>query len=164
MGYDMSFADNDGRGGHADAYFQLNISGMSRCCDLMDARGLLCNPGHPRFPDYPLNDSHRAEEWLLFPQDRRGREPSTKDLAEAQRYLDACDGVLRAHPGTCPGIPVHKFGTNSGWIITPDECQTALALLDQARHRGLADPDDHWWPTWIDYLRRAIDHGGIAVW
>lgn len=35
------------------------------------------------------------------------------------------------HPKNVAGIAVHKFGSNDGWIVTPEEIRAALAIYEQ---------------------------------
>jgi hypothetical protein len=145
-------------------YFRLNISGMHVCCQAMHRLGMLCNPeqsgGWPEAPsdDWPERDETTDPAWVA--------------------YFDQVDAHLSEHRGECPGIPGHKFSTNDGWIVTPAECQAALAAyrshdaetvqrvvretlrLDE---RGVA-VEETWWPEWIDFLRRsATEAEGFEV-
>ncbi|GHO60047.1 hypothetical protein KSB_85220 [Ktedonobacter robiniae] len=62
------------------------------------------------------------------------------------------------------GIPAYKFGSNDGWLVTPDELSAALAAYDACIADGVEPPAFTWWGDWINYLRRAASHGGFRVW
>lgn len=155
-----AFADLDA----ADrSYFRLNISGMSWARGFMAERGMLCDPPHDPWPDYPLEDGYRAQEWVKYPEDREGDPPPAEDLAIAEKYVAEMDAVRRCHPGECPGIPAFKLGSNDSWVVLPAECKAALVALEAARENGTVDPDASWWPDWVAWVRDAIEHDGFVV-
>jgi len=144
------------------SYFRLNIWGMSRCCEYMNARGMLCQPGVSR--QWPTCPDQNAYEWVTYPDDRSHlSEPTPEQIGAAEAYAAELDRLLAEHPGECPGIPVHKFGSNDGWIVTPPECTAALGALALARGAGVVDPDEPWWPRWVEYLRLGAEYDGFEV-
>lgn len=160
MGYDMYLIKTPADG--SDGYFRLNIWGMSMARDLMAERGMLCS-AEPS-GDWPRCPDNAAYEWVKYPDDRQGAQPSPEAIGAAEVYIAEQKRYLSAHEGECPGIPVHKFGSNDGWIVTPPECIAALAALGLARDKGIAEPDAKWWPEWIAYLHLAAEHDGFEVW
>lgn len=145
------------------SYFRLNISGMSAMRDDMAKLGMLAYDYEvdyewPSLEDYGLTEYPDEEE----------------DPTEAQqKWIDACKEKRRWSPSE-PGLPAHKFGSNDGWIVTPEDCRSALDEYEQARDEK---PDlvkkireewvidgENYFDSWIAFLTRAIDHGGFEVW
>lgn len=123
-------------------YFRLNIWGMERCRQLMSEAGMLCTPERPT-----------SEDWQSIP------DYDEDDSDGGAAYREANDKLCREHRGECPGIPIHKFGSNDGWWVTPAEIRAALANAE-----GYAAPVEvEWWGDWIEYLKGAIDHDGFRV-
>lgn len=127
-------------------YFRLNIWGMSDTVDVMVAHGMLCQPEKP---------SHA--EWDALP-------PYDNDHPDANggpEHQAAHDVLARAHRGECPGIPIHKFCSNDGWIVTPAEIRAALAQADRVSEPAIAIPE--WWEDWLNWMKLAADHDGFEV-
>ena len=161
MGYDMYF-----RGKHFDdgdeVYFRLNISGMSRFCDYMADRGMIFDAGqHSPFPK-PENFGLTWEqiEAYQYPEYADGITLTEDQRQAAAKYQAEKDAVLSWHGPEIPGIPSHKFGANDGWIVTPAECQAAVAI--GRKHSPPAEDDDYW-AKWLDYMDRASRVGGFEV-
>lgn len=147
------------------SYFRLNIWGMSRCRDLMDVLGMLTGEDAPRFP---TPDEYGLTELPDDPEDYEGKE---RKAAEAKlglagrRFIDGCQAVTDYEPQPVKGIPVGKFGSNDGWLVTPAQCEAAL---DQWKAQPLAaqrkaEATAEWWPNWIAFLAYAKDRGGFRV-
>jgi hypothetical protein len=83
------------------------------------------------------------------------------------------------------GIPVHKLGSNDGWLVTEAECRGALAAWRQYvddtlrswEQSGDEDEKDEsdvaaemdaqepeYWLRWINFLAVAAVNGGFRVW
>jgi hypothetical protein len=94
---------------------------------------------------------------------------------------DAADLPILSRHGDGPmTIPSFKFGSNDGWLVTPEEIAGALeawAETDMARDHLAADRfrrgmstktyetiSEDYWRQWIEFLRRAKDRGGFQVW
>jgi len=73
-------------------------------------------------------------------------------------------------------IPIHKFGSNDDWIVTPTECTAALAKARSVSDRGIRlafqvsgatdwDPADiaRSWQSWLTFIEGAASHGGFSV-
>lgn len=138
MGYGMIFV-REPDGGRTDTpktrgYFELNVWGMRRAREAMNRRGMLCvaDPIED-WPQRPATVSTAAYDWVCHPEDRTGEPPNAADLEQAERHLREVTEYRRAHSGECPGIPVHKLGTNDGWIVTPVEIRAALGALARCR-------------------------------
>lgn len=171
------------------SYFRLNIWGMGRFVRAMWDLGMMFDAGgHPAWPkreEYGLSDeeydAYENEDWYReHPEHRPGGADGAKAVERAgareayQRHEKAQNAVLRWH-GDGAGIPDHKFGTNDGWVVTPEECRQAL----DAYLRVLDDGNDGdrvgavlakngvenrgYWERWIAYLNSAITHGGFEV-
>lgn len=84
-------------------------------------------------------------------------------------YQRAIIAVQRGDTGG--RIPVWKLATNDAWLITREEIERSLQEHDSHFTTGaqipLADEPSTtrpgWWDEWIDFLRAAVNHGGIEV-
>ncbi|MEU7400737.1 hypothetical protein [Streptomyces sp. NPDC044948] len=162
MGYDMYIEhvpeDED------SGYFRLNIWGMSRYAQLMEQLGMVATD----YPLAPWPEKPDGIDWedvsaVRHPEDCEGQEPAKP---EAVAYSKTLDEYLAWHPDPPLGIALHKFGTNDGWLVTPEEIATALESY--RTHSGeevkalLAGELDYWL-KWIAYLERAQRCGGFRV-
>lgn len=161
------------------SYFRLNIWGMSRYASAMLALGMVYDSRSPAFP--PAWDYRgEADETLWFGvvdhvEDGEARPDAATDelVARARAYVEEAGKVRRHHPDGGDVIPVHKFGTNDGWVVTPDEIKAALAVYDAlpvervedvlAEEVGHGERRDYW-DRWIGWLELAVDHDGFEVW
>jgi hypothetical protein len=176
---------NDLRG-----YYRLNIWGMGICRELMAARGMLLDSDSPFYrkagavddeenervaeDDYEAMDEVRSqllEAW--------GDEAATSAIAAQARpdlYKAAVHSLLQLRESGTPdgtpltGIPVHKFCSNDGWWVTPEECVAALkshADYVAANNAGPPTNDQgqtiEWWETWLAFLERASKAKGFQV-
>lgn len=107
------------------SYFRLNIWGMARYRDTMEAVGMGYWPED--YPDWPKPeafgitgadlDIHRGHvEGELTDIQVKGCEDFEREI----------EYVRSAHPGETPGIPLVKFTSNDGWHVTAVECRSAL--------------------------------------
>ncbi|GAA4595797.1 hypothetical protein BJY16_001797 [Actinoplanes octamycinicus] len=165
------------------SYFRLNIWGMGRFRQAMHELGMAyaCDlPG--QFPPWPQGRLGQIAEALLEQEDpadylaKYGRTaaekaaPTDTEIAAVRARQEQAEALLRSHPGDTAGIPLYKFGSNDGWIVTPAECMDALAAWyrasDEQRERALANAgidDIEYWNAWLDYLHRACFCEGFAV-
>lgn len=147
------------------SYFRLNIWGMSRCCDLMAHAGMLTGDQAPRFP---TPDEYGLQEWPDDPADYDGeeRKAAEEKLTDAGRsFIDACQAVTDFESEPVAGIPIGKFSSNDGWLVTPRQCEAALAQWAAApvATRVQIEGEAEWWPNWIAFLQHAKDRGGFRV-
>lgn len=161
MGYDMYFKGKHYTDGE-EIYFRLNIHGMGWCVDEMAARGMVFDAGQP--PAYPMPDSFglawELVEAVEYPEDCPDAKLTDEQREAVGKYLAERDAVLAWHGPEVPGIPVHKFGTNDGWLVLPAECEAAVRLGRQSSPPA-EYPDI--WAKWLDYLERASRAGGFEV-
>lgn len=150
-------------------YFRLNWWGMSRFLNAMLGFGMA----------YP---SENEADWPTYRDDLPGFEDAVEAIEEgmkpdcssdveaiAMTYVHERDRIVQAHPGTEKGIPSHKFSSNDGWWVTPEECRAALAAYEKnasMKELILADAgiaDAAYWDKWIKFIRGAADHDGFKV-
>lgn len=147
-------------------YFRLNIFGMSRMCDDMARLGMVEDVTVPRFPDaeyFGMNDAllYRMEE--LDDEDQKAHPVFGPYARRIDKHLSASFGASV--------IPGHKFGSNDGWLVTPDEIRAALAKLEAlpdtdfmaVRARWETGTGDNVFDDWVDFLRFAAGRGGFRV-
>lgn len=147
------------------SYFRLNIWGMSHCRDVMASLGMLTSEEAPSFP--------RLEEFGLtdYPDDPADYDGEERARAEAEltdsgrQYLAAVEAALAFEPVPVRGIPAGKFSSNDGWLVTPAQCQAALAAWQQWTDdtRARVEGEIEWWDRWIGFLTYAKDRGGFHV-
>lgn len=141
-------------------YFRLNIFGMSKYVDAMFELGMVHNAATPDV------------EWPEYPED--SFDDDSPAMREYNFRRDEAMDVAAGHPAA-ETIPSYKLGWNDGWLVKPDEIRAALRELDYSltAHRDghghiseetLELMQEDYWKQWIDYLYRAIDHGGFRVW
>lgn len=134
-------------------YFRLNIWGMGVALDHMQSLGMLYSLEDRRYPEFPKPEAFGLVE---HPDDEDGWVAGTPERA----YLDAHEAVLAWHPADPAGIGSWKFGSNDGWIVTPEEIRAALARAADAPAR---EDLPKWWGDWVAYLQRAATLGGVEV-
>ncbi|MEU7381516.1 hypothetical protein AB0A91_16240 [Streptomyces sp. NPDC042207] len=147
------------------SYFRLNIWAMSCCCDVMASLGMLTPEEAPSFP--------RLEEFGItdYPEDPADYDGEERAKAEAEltdggrQYLAAVKAALAFEPVPVRGIPAGKFSSNDGWLVTPAQCEAALAAWraqpDAVRAR--VEGEIEWWARWVAYLTYAQGRGGFRV-
>jgi len=147
------------------SYFRLNIWGMSHCCDAMASFRMLTREEAPHFPRL---EEFGLTEWPEDPAHYEGdaRAKAEAELTDADRgYLAAVEATLAFEPVPVRGIPVGKFSSNDGWLVTPAQCEAALAAwrVQPAATRARVEGEIGWWASWIAYLTYAKDRGGFRV-
>lgn len=127
------------------SHFYLNVWAMTECRDLMNHFGMLSAAPPPSLPSIAA-DCAATES----------AQPYDVNLAEQS-------------PVELPtGISVYKLSAAGGLLVTPAEIRTALAAYESTRAANPAllseiVDEAHWWPEWIDYLRRAAEQGGFRA-
>jgi hypothetical protein len=153
-------------------YFRFGWTGMSLIVETLAAVDAIdFDTPCPEFPDFPA----RPQDWSA-----RKEWDHNSDHAQARAYNDAADAVRRT-PGIDNKPPQWKFGSNDGWVITPEECasiDTALrSLTREDVEYALGEELDEGAviteeavESWLrqcrafaDYCRRCRDLGGFAV-
>lgn len=150
------------------SYFRLNIWGMSRACSVMEALGVLYGDyelAYGEWPDVPDEGYHDWEngEGVHAPQ----------KVAAYRRYDEQRLAIVSWSPEGRQGIPAHKFGSNDGWLVQPEEAFYAASTMRAADPRlvaealndaGLTGGRAEWWFTWVEWLDGASQHDGFEVW
>ena len=128
--------------------FRLNIFGMGRYREAMADLGMA----------YDSRCPVASVDWDTLPDSD----------ADYEVYQMALDRLTSQHgESSNPTIPLHKFGSNDGWVVTPDEIRAALEAWDGDSADLSAETDEliqtDYWNKWIAYLRLAADHEGFRV-
>ncbi|MFJ9179400.1 hypothetical protein [Streptomyces sp. NPDC102360] len=146
------------------AYFRLNIWGMSRFRELMDQLGMVVSDyGVPPWPHEP-----EGVTWDEIDAAQNGNGASKSPARpEVVTYLKQCEAHVTWHPEPAFGMALHKFASNDGWLVTPEEIEAAL--VGYRTHAGsevkvIVGDDVDYWLEWIAYLERAQHRGGFRVW
>lgn len=158
------------------SYFRLNISGMAIYRDRMADFGMAFDD--VPHPDWPKSEDYGVTNEIVWAVDDPQEYPeeyakiTPEQGKQAQACIAARDEILAWHGSAdTPGIPLHKFSSNDGWIVLPAECEAAVRIWEQVvKERGQdaalqavgRRPD--YWLAWIEYLRGAARHGGFEVW
>jgi len=165
------------------SYFRLNIWGMGQVREAMLLLGMAYeSESRSEWPDYPsgvagqvceaLSEDADPAEYLAkyYPEVGSFTEA---DLDTAKLYRLASEEIRREHPEGGSVIPVHKFGSNDGWIVTPAECLEALSVWyahtpgerDDALTEAKIEGAD-WmtlWERWLRFLELAAHCDGFEV-
>jgi hypothetical protein len=160
------------------SYFQLNIWGMGRYRDLMTRLGMAFegepHPSWPKTENYGITDEQfwAAEDPEDYPEVFASITPEVMEKVLA--YQAEHTRVLSWHGKEIPGIPLHKFSSNDGWIVLPAECEAALRTWQEycGKHGaesalgrvGRAVRDTAYWLEWLEFLAGAARHDGFEVW
>jgi hypothetical protein len=130
---------------------------------------------YPDFPNYP-GDEHFEQVPMEGWTDAEGRpimacgDPITE---EGKAFVEQQQRSLSWRPER-PGIPMHKLCDNSGWHVTRDECQEALAAIkawldrrEQLTEQELAAQDAGWvleeLEDTVEFLESGAQHDGFTV-
>lgn len=174
------------------SYFRLNISGMGWARSVMEQFGMAFrdpaeHPPWPEIEDYGIDwDDLEALESPEYCPDFAWTD---EKLRATCKFREDRDAVLAWHGPEVPGIPVHKFGSNDGWIVLPAEAEAAIRIWKQAydemgeeqarvtvalggmaRDKALdaegdSSVDAYWslWLRWIAYIADSVRHNGFEV-
>ncbi len=119
----------------------------------------------PKFPDpsefgLTREETREVGDW----------DTVTGKLAE---FVEAEREVMIRGVHDAPGIPMHKVGDNSGWLVTPLEIVSALEILKRADTETVDKVRQTWayedgsggngWDEWLEFLRWSSTHGGFRV-
>jgi hypothetical protein len=133
-------------------YFRLNVWGMGKYAEVMYELGMLHSP------------SVSGDQITPWP---RWDDELPDDEAEAKYDREKAPIVSYHDPSEPPTIPDHKFGSNDGWQVTPDEIRAALAAYadrtTELSQKARETIETDYWGRWIDYLTKAAEHGGFYV-
>lgn len=168
-------------------YFRANIWGMRQIRTWMSQGQMWDEEAEPIAVETDYHAYGLTEE-DVYESDSL-REGSEKRAAY-DRWSDASTRSLieTDSPAKDGGIPPFKVSDNSGWHVTPDEITTALAKLrlnrvaldfttrSESKFEGTPakyvtydvpaeDPkgDAEWFASWVQFLERAVGHGGFRV-
>lgn len=158
------------------SYFRLNMFSMGRFCDAMVTLGMVFEDA-PR-PEWPKPESwgvtYELIERVESPEYFSDEPPLDAETEErARRWITERDRVLMWHGKEIPGIPLHKFGSNDGWIVLPAEAEAALRIymaklkeIGQDAMNNLIDNEignRGRWAQWLAWLNGAVSHDGFEV-
>lgn len=193
MGYDMYWHKAPERAedvGIFDdpAYFRLNIWGMGRVRRAMAELGMVYvaagdEDEFPNLASYGLTQAeyeaieYHAESWADEELKAAYAKVTEGQKAAHEQYEKAVETHLSAHPRGGSGIPVHKLGSNDGWIVTPEEISQALTVYYPWREKHgkeheelvlqfLEATDPDWlkvWNDWIEWMDKARQYEGFRV-
>jgi hypothetical protein len=158
-------------------YFRANIWGMQRLRDIMWRAEMIhdvasdARPDHPRPEEFGLDDdvAWNMHDQHTYYAPKGEAEPVTDE--RYHKWRAAYDNWLTWAPEV-PGMPIWKFGSNDGWVVTPIEILGALHKWGENGNPtpsslGLDTGDepgwDEWWALWIQYLIDAAQHDGFEV-
>lgn len=173
-------------------YFRLNIWGMGAMRDIMESLQIGYWAPIPDFPDakehgidwedegvYESEAYEKYQRDVLEPYLSAHPIPPDQDLAMAALPggEDQPSGpVTRLPVKELLGIPLHKFTSNDGWIVTPEECkeawriyqsipETRIQKIMAARVENGETPEElaKWLDEWMLWVRAAADYGGFEV-
>lgn len=161
-------------------YFRLNIWGMGTMREHLHELGMLAihYADHPPFPDaadFGLDDE-TLDELGVWDLDRAER--TTHADERVRKFFTANLETITWSPPDEPGIPVHKFGSNDGWVVTPRDCKGALAALEKAKQerpdvvekiRNAWRPEGEptapsYFDAFVEFIRQAERTSGFEVW
>jgi len=135
--------------------FSLNMYGMGAYADAMLDLGMAHESTNPV----------TSAGWESLPEDYETDE-------EEAAYYEASDKLTGQHGDSDnPTIPLHKFGSNDGWYVTPGEIRAALdawenfeaGTPDGFSPKTLELVQTELWGEWIAYLELAAEHDGFRV-
>lgn len=88
--------------------------------------------------------------------------PTDEQVEKVLAYQEAGDDVLAKHDNTVPGIAIHKFGSNDGWLVTPEECRSAVYIWDQ-HPENEREKVPEYVAKFVEWIRLAAGRGGFRV-
>lgn len=152
--------------------FRFNIWGMESMRVAMAQLGMLATEYSS--PTWPEPEEFNLDQETIWKYDSDDLDSAPENV---RAFYAKHNAVLAWSPPDEPGLPVHKFGSNDGWVVTPMNARSALVLFFRKKHAdpelvervrktwGGGDSDaSAYFDEWIDYLTRSLDHGGFEVW
>lgn len=139
-------------------YFHFDWTTMRRTLDAMDNFGMLVDLPIPSLPQ--LRSYGLANEDFL-----PGVEVDTSTRNRIAEYSSAYQAFKDASQTEPKGIPRYKIEYNHGFLVTVAEITAALITYEAHPHVAIAEMPvgDLTWPRWVDFLRRARQHGGLRT-
>ncbi len=134
-------------------YFRLNIWGMGRARSWMLKHDILNLATPPAWPA-PLSEGH-------IESDENGNEKAVTEQGAA--YIRERDAVLSFRAEGQRGISAHKFGSNDGWLVTPEECREVEEIFDALVEYGETVGIEQFILNFIAWIIAAKDCGGFRV-
>lgn len=150
------------------SYFRLNVSGMSAVGKAMRVLGMLSAAKPPPWPDTTGIDQKIVELSYEFDDEfiDVDVEYSADEFAAARELYDQRMAVRAYTSDEDPRIPEHKLSSNYGWLVLPEQIQASLDVWDRLSddmQREVINKLGELFNKWINWLRRAKDHGGFVV-
>lgn len=144
------------------SYFRLNIWGMGNVRRAMAALGAAygdyTTDERPEYPDDIPDEYYEDEDAPQFAEVRQ-------QVQAYKVWSPRADGE--------GGLPLHKVGSNDGWLVTPQECfvaaQTIRATDTAVVLKTLIEcgiDNEGWletWNDWVQWVSDASEHGGFEV-
>lgn len=177
------------------SYFRLNIWGMGHYRHIMALLGMLnWRSDYPDLvrPGWPETDAPDVEELAYYLRETRmNGDPEEKafeefrkdhaeveitdEMIEAAKAYDQAENEMKSWHPEGSLILGDKFGSNDGWLVTPEEIILSLEVYgkhtpEQVRTAlesvyGKAEVAEHEtailssWVEWIDFLTGAVQYG-----
>lgn len=110
MGYDMQWEKD----GSDEGYFRANIWGMGTLRYTMYLAGV-------------LDEEAEMPQWPERPKDLKEERDDDPRAIELEKQRDATRATRSTDPGK---VPIFKFGSNDGWIVTPEESRLIADKVD----------------------------------
>jgi hypothetical protein len=163
-------------------YFRLNIFAMGHYVDVMlELDMVVAMAERETYPQAPWKDEPNGSEiWDTYYEWESGQFVEG-DVAERWKFAEHAHDLQTYLTGPSDPknrIPTYKFGTNDGWIVTPDECRAAVERArsytdDEVRaafsavHRNATverlNEALSYWHKWIKFIEGAAEHEGFEV-
>lgn len=159
----------------APDYYQVNHHGMKILWNILSAGSLLDE--ECEMPDFDSTipewmDQDRLEE--IMDAIEFGDEPDPPMTDEEREAIEAAkqaqDSLVRIqspHPGK---IPAFKFGSNDGWMVSPEECHAINSVIssiksnpDKLSEVCPTDESKAVLESWGEFVRIAETAGGFIV-
>ena len=166
---------------HAENYyFRANIGGMGQLIDVMYEFGMVFeDEGRPDWPEPKEFNLTREQMRIIYDPEEYAEEYlalTPEVLKQGEEFKAEIQRLLTWHGKTdTPGIPLHKFSTNDGWLVLPAEAEAVVRMWRGELHRDEARAQRivtgrlgrvgalEWWESWIAFLDGAVSHGGFEV-
>ncbi|MFE9770626.1 hypothetical protein ACFYOV_02870 [Streptomyces sp. NPDC005931] len=159
MGYDIYIQTADGRPAEGDEnYFRFAWTAMPRTLDAMNNFGMLVELPVPAYPELSAYGLTRED---FQPGTQRDQATATRIAEYRAAYL----AVKDASESEPKGIPAYKLRYNDGFLVTVAEITAALTTYEAHPHVDIAEMPvgDPTWRLWVNFLRRAKEHGGLRT-